>query len=144
MERFRWLALGIGLAAYAFVAWYFVFRGTTPPPSEELRLVQRAIYAADQWAFIVAACGFARRHLHRDSAARALPHRRDLPVLHRPPDGDHPLRGMAARAGPSAPLEALVLIALVALACFATYEVVKRIGVLRPALRPEAGAPATR
>jgi glucans biosynthesis protein C len=132
MERFRWVALAVGLASYAFVAWYFLFRGATPAPSDALRMIQRALYAADQWAFIVAACGFARRHLRRDGAARRYLTDAIFPfyIVHQTAII---LFAIALRGLELPPaLEAPIIVALVGAACFAAYEVVRRVGILRP------------
>lgn len=134
MERMRWTALALGLASFAFIAWYFgVFApegAPTPPPG--LRYLQRVVFALDQWAFIVAACGFARRHLSADGPARRyltdaifpfyIVHQTAIIVL---------AVWMRPLALPPA-AEAAVLFVLVALVCVATYEVVKRVPPLRP------------
>jgi hypothetical protein len=110
------------------------FPGNAPPPSEALRMVQRTIYAADQWAFIVAASGFARRYLDRDGPARRYTHRgSDLPVLHsstRPRSSSSRSPCAASTCRPRSRRRSSI--ALVAAACFATYELVRRAGWLRP------------
>jgi glucans biosynthesis protein C len=134
MERMRWTALALGLASFAFIAWYFgVFApegAPVPPPG--LRFLQRVVFALDQWAFIVAACGFARRHLKADGPARRyltdaifpfyIVHQTAIIVI---------AVGMRPLALPPA-AEAAALIVLVGLVCVATYEVVKRMPPLRP------------
>ena len=130
MERVRWIALLAGVAAYAFIAWYFLLRSGAA--GEALKAVQRTLYAADQWAFIVAACGFARRHIRRDGPARRYLTDAIFPfyIVHQTaiilfavwmrPWNLHPFA------------EALVLIALVALVCVAAYEIARRVRWLRP------------
>jgi peptidoglycan/LPS O-acetylase OafA/YrhL len=133
MEQLRWPALALGLASYAFIAWYFLVlaRGDYVPP-DGLRNLQRAIFALDQWAFIVAACGFARRYIERDGPMRRYLTDAIFPfyIVHQTAIiliavGMRPL-------GLPAPAEAAVLIVLVALVCVATYEAVRRVAVLRP------------
>lgn len=133
MERLRWIALLLAVASYAFIAWYFLLRyaGGAQPP-EGLRMFQRAVYALDQWAFIVAVCGFARRHIRRDGPARRYLTDAIFPfyIVHQTaiilfavwmrPWNLHPFA------------EALVLIALVALVCVAAYEIARRVRWLRP------------
>lgn len=142
MERMRWIALALGLASFAYVAWYFVILapGGAPDPPRGLRYLQRVVFALDQWAFIVAACGFARRHLTADGPARRyltdaifpfyIVHQTAIIVI---AVGMRPL-------GLPAPAEAAVLIVLVALVCVATYEGVKRVPPLRPLLGLKARA----
>lgn len=132
MERIRWPALGLALAAYAFLMWYYFLRPYPENPTLALRMFQRAVYALDQWAFIVALCGFARRHIRKDGPARRYLTEAIFPfyIAHQTaliafavwmrPLGLHPV------------LEAALLIAATAAACLATYEVAKRVAWLRP------------
>ena len=63
MERQRWLALCVALAAWGLLL------ATDDAPVVPLR---RLAYATQQWCAIVAALGFAHRHLNVDSAARRV------------------------------------------------------------------------
>jgi hypothetical protein len=132
MEARRWTALVLAIASYAFIAWYFLGRADPQGTPEWLRMVQRAVYALNQWTAIVAVCGFARRHIRRDGPVRAyltdaifpfyIVHQTAIIVF-----------AMALKPGALRPVvEAPILIALVALTCFATYELVRRVRVLRP------------
>jgi glucans biosynthesis protein C len=132
MERLRWAALLVGVACYGFLAWYFTLRSDPTTVADALRWLQRAIYALDQWASIVAACGFARRHFRRDGPVRRYLTDAIFPfyIAHQTaiiifavwlrPLGLHP-------AG-----EGLLLVVLVVAACLATYEGVRRVRWLRP------------
>jgi len=67
-ERLRWPALAIALCAYGLFASYaWIYRAPDAVPPEMLVLAMRPVYAAQQWGAIVAALGFARRHLNRPS-----------------------------------------------------------------------------
>jgi hypothetical protein len=144
MEARRWHALVLALASYAFIAWYFFGRADPLATPEWLRMLQRAIYALDQWAAIVAACGFARRHIRRDGPVRAYLTDAIFPfyIVHQTAII---IFAVALRPGGLRPwVEAPILIALVALTCFATYELVRRVRVLRPlfGLKPPSPAAA--
>jgi hypothetical protein len=132
LVRYRRVALLAALASYLFLAWYFgTYTGERSPP-DALRMLQRAIYAANQWAWIVAILGHGRLLLDRDSAARRYLTDAIFPfyIVHQTviiaaavwlrPLGFQP----AAEAG--------LLIAITAAACVTTYEVVRRTGWLRP------------
>jgi glucan biosynthesis protein C len=132
MERIRWFALLAAVASYGFIAWYFFFRADVAATPDWLRQVQRAIYAMNQWSAIVAACGFAHRHIHKDGPVRAYLTDAIFPfyIVHQTaiivfavalrPRGLQPL------------VEAPLLIALVAITCVASYEIVRRLRLLRP------------
>lgn len=142
MERMRWTALALGLASFVFIAWYFVILAPAgaPAPPQSLRYLQRVVFALDQWAFIVAACGFARRHLARDGPARRYLTDAIFPfyIVHQTA-----IIVIAVWMRPlhlPAPAEAAVLIVLVALVCVAAYEAVKRVPLLRPLFGLRAGA----
>jgi hypothetical protein len=144
MERARWPALLIAVAAYGFVAWYFQLReGVHLPPPEWLRMLQRVVYALDQWAWVVALCGFAHRHIRRDSAARRyltdaiftfyIVHQTAIIAF-----------AVWLRPLALAPwLEAFVLLGLTAAACVAAYEVARRVRWLRPLFGLRSAGPST-
>ena len=69
MRLQRWPALVLALVGWALIVAYFrVFADSVPP--DALRYAQRLLYGSLQWWALVAACGFARRWLDFDSAAR--------------------------------------------------------------------------
>ncbi len=71
--RFRWFALGAALAAWAGLQVYFANYNEAAPPPEWLRAMFRCVYEAQAWGAIVAAMGFAHKHLaHADGPARRL------------------------------------------------------------------------
>lgn len=65
LQALRWPALGLALAAWALPM------GVDGPVSPGLRTALRGAYACMQWTAIVAALGFAQRHLDRDHRWRA-------------------------------------------------------------------------
>ena len=132
MEGLRWPALALAVASYGFIAWYFNWRANPDATPEWLRNVQRMIYALNQWSAIIVACGFARRLIHGDGPARAYLTEAIFPfyIVHQTAIV---VFAMALRPRGLRPvLEAPLLIALVAATCVATYEIVRRVGMLRP------------
>jgi acyltransferase-like protein len=140
VERQRWIALIFALAVFA--SWLFlrsVRDGGMP-----LRLYAGFAYGFYQWLCIVAVLGFARRWLTKDSAARRyltdaifpyyIVHQTAIIMI------AHGLRGSGLSAG----FEAAVIIGGTAATCIATYEIVRRVGWLRPlfGLKVEAAGPA--
>lgn len=92
----------------------------------------RCIWTLCAWSAIVAACGFARRHLDRDGPARRyltdavfpvyIAHQTLIVVL------AYSLKPLRLAPG----LEALLLVVLTATGSFALYEMVRRVPLLRP------------
>ena len=141
MERLRWPALLAALASWGFLAWYFLFRDDLNNPPEALRLFQRVVYAIDQWTAMVAACGFARRLVKADSRARRYLTDAIFPfyIVHQTA-----IIAFAVWLRPLAlppAIEGLLLLAATAAACVATYELVRRVGWLRPLFGLKGAAP---
>ena len=129
--RLRWPALGAAVLAWAgWAAYAWVYRAEDAMPAEVLRMAMRAVYALDQWAFIVAILGFGARWLnHGGPVLRYLSigvfpfyiaHQTVTVVA-----GHH-----LAKLGLPVAIEASLLIAATALGCVVTYEVARRIGWL--------------
>ena len=147
IRRQRWIALALALVGYAVVSTYFAhYRDIAPP--EWLRQAQRAFYALDAWCAIVAALGFARQWNPADSPARRylteaifpfyIVHQTAIVLL------AHFMKPLALPPAIEAPL----LIAATAAACFASFEIVRRVGWMRPLfglvpLAPEAASPSS-
>lgn len=128
IERQRWVALGLAIAVFAsWAALRSVRDGDLP-----LKLYAGFAYGFYQWLCIVAVLGFARRWLTKDSAARRyltdaifpyyIVHQTAIIVI------AHALRGSALSVG----TEAAVIIGGTAAACIVTFEIVRRVGWLRP------------
>jgi hypothetical protein len=129
LERQRWMALM--LAALCYVGFILVYAGWFPR-SPVLRWFAGSAYGCYQWLAMAAVLGFARRYLTGDGAARRyltdaifpfyIVHQTAIIVI------AHALRGSGLAAGS----EAAIVIAGTALTCVATYEIVRRVGWLRP------------
>lgn len=127
--RLRWPALILGLVAWAAWAGYaWEYRAEDAMPAEALRRAMRIVYAADQWAFIVAILGFGAKHLNRGGPVLRyltvgvfpfyIAHQTVIVVV-----GHHlaQLRlPLAAEAG--------ILITATFAACFLAYELARRLG----------------
>ncbi|QCI67474.1 acyltransferase family protein [Phreatobacter stygius] len=148
LEQWRWPALAGALVAYGL---YLVLR--RQGLSSELVLAGlRLIYGIDQWCWIAAVLGFGRRWL----SVRDTPARRYLTDAVFPYYIVHQTAIIVAAYGLKsyglpAWLEATLVILATAATCVLTYEVVRRVGWLRPLFglkprgRPVADlAPATR
>jgi hypothetical protein len=143
IERQRWLALWLAVAF--FLSW-LALRWTDPvtPRSQLVKLYGGIAYGCYQWLCIVVALGFARRWLTADSAARKyltdaifpyyIVHQTAIILI------AHQLHGRDLPAW----LEASIVISGTFAACVLTYEIVRRIAVLRPlfGLRVPAFEPA--
>ncbi len=134
LERRRWPALGLAILGWVFVAAYIGYYDAdlAPTPPHLLVLLQRVVYGAEQWLAIAAVLGFARRHLGHDNAARRYLTTAIFPVyiLHQTvivvvAHCLQPARLVPAVEGP-------LLVMITAAACFLGYEIIRRVGILRP------------
>jgi peptidoglycan/LPS O-acetylase OafA/YrhL len=130
--RQRWIALGVAAAGWAAVVSYFARYDDAHMPPEWLHQLQRVAFAAIQWSAIVAALGFARRWNPGDSPARRYLTEAVFPfyIVHQTVIVlvAHALKPVALP-----PLaEGLLLVAVTALACVASFELVRRVAWLRP------------
>jgi len=147
LQRLRWVSLATALAGYAFIVWYFYASGygdATPPP-DALRMLQRTVWAIDQWCSIAAILGFAYRF--RESDSRALrylvPAVFPVYILHQTVIIliAWQLRPFGIAPGPEG---ALLVVATFAV-CFGAYEIIRRVRWLRPLFglkREGGGSPA--
>ena len=131
-KRLRWSATGLALASYAFIGWYFSRYSDTNPPPEALRMIQRGLWGLDQWASIVAILGWARHWVTGDSPALRYLSAAVFPVyiLHQTL-----IVALAHWAKPLALVPAIegpLLVLATFTACFAGYEVIRRVRWLRP------------
>lgn len=126
IDRLRWPALAMALVGAA------LFIGLTLSRADDLRWLARAGREAQAWGAVLAALGFAQRHLNHDHPWRArlvdavfawyIVHQTALIALAM---GLQPLHLGAAA-------EAACVIAGTALACVLTAEVARRVAWLRP------------
>lgn len=132
IERLRWIALVLAIVIYAVMIWAVV--------TNTGGWVRSFIWSLDQWAWILMLLGFARRWMNFDSPARRyltdavfpfyIIHQTAIVVL-----GYH-----LTKLGLPVGVEAAILVLGTAAACFVGYEIVRRVGVLRPVfgLKPVA------
>jgi hypothetical protein len=119
-------ALFLSLLVLRWSGW------SATPPSLLPKLYGGIAYGSYQWLCIVAVLGFARRWLTADSAVRRyltdaifpyyIVHQTAIIMI------AHELHGSDLPAG----LEASIVIGGTLAACVLTYEIVRRIAVLRP------------
>jgi surface polysaccharide O-acyltransferase-like enzyme len=138
--------LALSLAAALFLSFLVLrwTRDSAMPPSLALKLYGGIAYGCYQWLCIVAVLGFARRWLTADSAVRRyltdaifpyyIVHQTAIIMI------AHELHGRDLPAW----LEAGIVISGTLAACVVTYEIVRRIDILRPlfGLRASASEPA--
>ena len=132
VERQRWWALSFAAALFLSFMTLRWSREAGMLPSLLLRLYGATVYGCYQWLCIVAVLGFARRWLTADSAARRyltdaifpyyIVHQTAIILI------AHELRGR----GLAAWLEAGIAMSGTVVICALTYEIVRRVGVLRP------------
>ncbi|WP_332640364.1 acyltransferase family protein [Brevundimonas sp.] len=135
-------------AAWATYAWIYRADDATPP--EALRNAMRVVYAVDQWAWIAAIMGYGARYLNRGG-----------PVLRYLSVGVFPFYIVHQTVIIVAawylmplnlplPIEAGLVITATFAACFAAYEIARRLGWLglllgvRPRSGPAGGQAANR
>ncbi len=72
MDAIRWSALGTALSCWCLLVIYFALPESvqTMGTFEYWRMSQRVVYALCGWCAMIAAIGFAHRHLNIDSARR--------------------------------------------------------------------------
>lgn len=144
MRRQRLLALSLWVASVVFLIWYFSFAGFSAEyaPGDKLRGLQRLVFALNQWTAIVALIGFARHFAPGDGPARRYLTEAVFPfyILHQTAIiiYAHHLKPFDIPPGFEGPL----LIAATFGTCLFAYELVRRVGWLRPlfGLKPRQSA----
>lgn len=127
----RWPALLLAIVsygAYAALGWFL-------PDTDEVtpgEIARQTAFALDQWFAIAAVLGFGGKHLTRGGPVLTYLTLGVFPfyIVHQTfiVVAGHYL----AQLGMNQALEAAILIAGTFAACFATYEIVRRVNVLRP------------
>ncbi|UTP39191.1 acyltransferase family protein [Phenylobacterium sp. LH3H17] len=137
----RWPALLLAIAsygAYAALSWFLPDTNEVSPGE----IARQTAFALDQWFAIAAVLGFGGKHLTRGGPVLTYLTLGVFPfyIVHQTfiVVAGHYL----AQLGMNQALEAAILIAGTFAACFATYEIVRRVNVLRPlfGLKPLAAA----
>lgn len=130
--QWRWPALGIALASWAALIIYFNAHPEGVDPPEWLRATMRAVRELDAWCAIVAAIGFAHKHLRAsDGPVRRLLTQAIFPfyLIHQTVIvvAGHHIDALALPLWIEAPL----LIAVTALGCWLFFDLGRRVPVLR-------------
>lgn len=145
--RSRWVALALALASYVAIATYFTSFSEANPPPQALRIAMRTVWALNQWCAMAAILGFAWRFREADSAALRylVPAVFPIYILHQTiiVALAHHLKPAAITPMIEGPLLVIATFAL----CFAGYELIRRVALLRPlfglpwkAAKPDARA----
>ncbi len=132
-QRIRWPMLLTALAAWAtLVTVRYGGFVTVEPNSAIAQFVGPGLRETQAWTMILALFGFARQHLRHDNAARRYLTDAIFPfyIIHQTTIvvAGHYLN----QVGLPVWIEAPVLIATTAASCWIGYEIVRRIGILRP------------
>lgn len=131
--RIRWPALAMAIPAYAVVALFtWVYRDGVATAPLGLRAAMRLVYATQQWGAIAAALGFGAKYLNRDSALLRYLVQAVFPFYLVHQTLTVVMAHHLAKLGLDLGVEATILVVGTFAGCFATYEVVRRINVLRP------------
>ncbi|MGH6952243.1 MAG: acyltransferase family protein, partial [Vitreimonas sp.] len=127
----RWRALAIALACWAAIVAYYAFHPDGVEPPEALRLAMRGVRELDAWCAIVAAIGFAHRHLRgADGPARRMLTQAIFPfyLIHQTiiVVAGHHLDDL----GLSLWIEAPLLVGATALGCWLFFDLGRRVPLL--------------
>ncbi|MRV74307.1 acyltransferase family protein [Duganella sp. FT92W] len=133
VDDIRFAALGTALAGWAILVSYYAITDHMQPEQIGLwRDAQRVLYALVQWSAILAVCGFGHRHLQFDSAKRRYLTQAVFPVYILHQTLIVVFSQMLKPANHAPALEGFMLVVLTLSASFGIFEVVRRVGVLRP------------
>lgn len=129
-QRMRWPMLIIGFAAWLSLE---VFRITiTGEPTPAILMIGAAFRELQAWTTILALFGFARKHLRHDGKIRRYLTDAIFPfyIIHQTAIvvTGHYLNGLGLPVWVEVP----TLIAITIASCWLGYEIVRRIGILRP------------
>jgi hypothetical protein len=134
VQALRWPCLALAAGGWALLMIGYAVAKAIPHDGIFTLLCMgiHTVYTLFAWSAILAACGFARRHLDEDGPARRylapavfpvyILHQTLIVVL------AHALKPLHIQPG----LEGMLLIALTTVACFLGYELVRRVAALRP------------
>lgn len=139
--KIRWPALALAILGYGFIIYRWTHRMDDSAP-EGMMVLARGFYALDQWGAIAAILGFGAKHLTRGGPVLSYLTIGVFPfyIIHQTfiVVAGHYL----AQQGLPQGLEAMILILGTFACCLLTYEIVRRVNVLRPwfGLKPLARA----
>ncbi|MCK7595594.1 acyltransferase family protein [Pseudomarimonas salicorniae] len=147
IERLRWVALGLALGSWAYIAWYFTAYAPEGEPMAALRYGQRGVWAVQQWSCILAVLGFARRLAPGDGPVLRYLSEAVFPVYILHQTLIIMIAWQLRPLGWAPALEGPLLTLLTVLLCFAGFEAVRRVRWLRPLFGlkrlPRAGSATT-
>lgn len=134
LARLRWHALGIAASGWAMtVLWRALFaHPIAGVDAYAFFPLMAGVHAATAWSAIVAACGFASRHLERDGPARRYLVAAVFPVYIVHQTIIVTLAHLFKPFGLGPGVEAPVLVVLTLTLSFASFELVRRLALLRP------------
>lgn len=134
MENARWAALAIALACWGSLIVFFSLPEslTLHPDIHQWRMLMRVVYALCAWCAIVAVCGFAHRHLDRNSASRAYLTEAVFPVYIVHQSLIVTMAHLIKPANIAPATEGIMLVVLTLCFSFGIFEAVRRVAVLRP------------
>jgi len=143
-QRIRWPMLVIALASWATLQFGRAAMGSFAQSEEAMiALIGTSLRELQAWTMILALFGFARKHLRHDNAARRYLTNAIFPfyIVHQTTIvvAGHYLNQLDWPVW----IEAPVLIALTVASCWLGYEIVRRIGVLRPLFGLKLEGPAS-
>jgi hypothetical protein len=134
MDALRWHALGLALLCWSVMMVLFSLPDAvwTAPGGATLLMGARSLYAIAQWCPVLAACGFAHRHLNVDGPSRRYLAQAVFPVyiLHQ-----SLIVAMAHLAKPAhvpPATEAILLIVATFTLSFGLQHLIRKVRVLRP------------
>jgi surface polysaccharide O-acyltransferase-like enzyme len=142
IEALRWTSLALWLSSWVLVVCYWsIPEALATPEVLQWKPLMRAVYCLCQWTPILTVCGFGHRHLNFDSAKRRYLTEAVFPVyiLHQTliVVMAHWMKPINLAPG----IEGVFLIVLTFTISFGVFELVRRVGVLRPLFG--LGRPAT-
>jgi hypothetical protein len=132
LVRLRWATLSVALPACVGWAIYAYFYEGDAVPPDALRWAMRVDYGVDQWFCIAAVLGFARVHLRRGSALLDYLTQGVFPfyIVHQ--TIIVVMEFYLKRLGWPQWVEGSLLIVATGAGCLLTYEIVRRVAILRP------------
>ena len=130
----RWTSLATALSCWCLLNIWYALPHDSMPASVHApwSVVARAVYMLCAWSAIVAACGFARRHLEFDSRARRYLTEAVFPVYILHQTLIVTLAHLLKPVKEDPVLEGLSLVVLTLTLSFGMFEVVRRVPLLRP------------
>jgi surface polysaccharide O-acyltransferase-like enzyme len=134
IDQMRWSALGIALCCWAALIVYFAQHESimSLPHFAPLQAAMRVVWALCAWCAMLAACGFAHRHLNVDNAQRRYLSQAVFPVYIVHQSLIVSLAHMMKPARIAPVTEALILLVLTVCLSFGIVELVRRRRALRP------------